>query len=391
MRKKNIQNKVIFIIFSIIFIIFCVSTKTSTQNIVLNAQSENIEEISTSAKSMCTIEGNSCRLLYSKNKDLKLPMASTTKIITAITALELNKDIDTKILIPDEAIGIEGTSMYIKKGEMFTIRELLYGLMLPSGNDCAVALSLITSSSQKKFVEEMQKIVEKVGAKNTHFSNPHGLDEDGHYTTSYDLSLITAYALKNKTFKEIVSTKNYKIPETENNDARYLKNKNKLLFTMPNCIGVKIGFTDNARRCLVSAAEQNGLMIITTVLNCGPMFEDCEKILNTALKDYKMTQILPPFNNFGSIPVTNGKQNLVKVYSQDEFSYPLKNDEIGKIKIVYNLPDFINAPIDKDNKIGEVQVFLNNRLLFSEKICTIESVDSIDANDKLHDIIDKWL
>ena len=192
--------------------------------------SSNIGKVSasnmTSAKGMAVLEMNSGRVLSSHNMHTKLKMASTTKIVTALTVIENCKDLDTPFKIDDKAVGVEGTSIYLKYGEVLSARELLYGLMLRSGNDASVALALHCAESVPKFAEMMNKTAQKCGANDSNFVNPHGLDADGHYTTAYDLALITTKALQNPIFKEIVSTKNIKISGGESG-TRYLVNKNR--------------------------------------------------------------------------------------------------------------------------------------------------------------------
>ena len=186
----------------------------------------NCQVPSVSAKAAVVIEAESGNIIYSKNHNQKLPMASTTKIMTAICAIEsINTNIP--ITISDKAVGIEGSSVYLKKNEVITVKELLYGLMLNSGNDAAVAIAVAVSGTPEDFAELMNKTAKNIGAQNTNFTNPSGLYEENHYTTAYDLALISAYAIKNPLFREIVSTKEQKI--SNNPGIRYLKNHNKLL------------------------------------------------------------------------------------------------------------------------------------------------------------------
>lgn len=345
-----------------------------------------------SAKSMCLIEGNSGRLIYEKNKDLQLAMASTTKIITAITVIENYKgDFDTRLLIPEQAIGIEGTSIYLKSGEKLSIRELLYGLMLPSGNDCSVALAILTSGSLDEFVELMNITAEKVGAKNSHFANPHGLDAEGHYTSAYDLALLSAYAMKNPLFCELSKCKNYEVPPTEVNATRYLRNKNKLLFMNDKCVGIKIGFTDDAGRCLVSALEDEGKLLICVVLNCGPMFEECDFLLNKANKEYTMVNIMKSKKYVTSLSVLYGDKNYTRIYNNSELSYPMTDYEQNNLRIEKIVPNQIEAPIELNQIVGKIQVFIDNDLIFESELCSIDCVERINNFDKLTDILDKWI
>lgn len=235
----------------------------------------------TSARGMCTLSGDG-RVLFCKDCDRQLPCASTTKILTAITAIENCGHLDIPIEIDPKSVGVEGTSIYLQKGEKLTIRELLYGLMLRSGNDAATAIALhVGKCAGKNFVELMNETAIKAGAVNSNFKNPHGLDQEGHYTTAKDLALISAYAMKNKTFCEIVSTKQTKISGMAY--PRVIKNKNRLLNGMENCVGIKTGFTKKAGRCYVGAIREDDLTVICCVLNCGPMFEEAAELMDDGM------------------------------------------------------------------------------------------------------------
>ena len=236
--------------------------------------------VSTSARGMCTIDGNG-NVLYEKNSHAKLACASTTKILTAITVLDNCDDLDTPFEVHPKSLGIEGTSIYLQKGEKLTVRELLYGMMLRSGNDASMALALRVSDSKQAFAERMNETARKAGAMNSSFKNPHGLDEPDHYTTAYDLALITAYAMKNETFAQIVATKSIKISGTEY--PRVINNKNRLLNGLKDCVGVKTGFTKKAGRCYVGAVKKNDQVVICVVLNCGPMFEESAELMESGM------------------------------------------------------------------------------------------------------------
>ena len=347
-------------------------------------------ETPSSAKSMAVIEGNSRRLLYSKNCDEKLAMASTTKIATALTVLNNCEDINKEVAVSDLAVGIEGTSMYLRKGETLSIKDLLYGMMLPSGNDASMALAIAIGGTKDKFIDLMNEEAKKAGAFNTNFMNPHGLDEKGHYTTAHDLALITAKAMENETFREIVNTKSVKIKGSEANSYRFLRSKNKLFNMNEYCTGVKTGFTDNAGRCFVGCAEKDGMRVISVVLNCGPMFEECNTLINKAFDEYKINCLLEPYKYQKKIPVKNGKQEDVKVFTRNGFSYPLKLSELSKVEIIYEVPNYVEAPIKKEAEIGELKIYFDNCLLFSEKIYTMEDVKEIGLLQNIKDIVAKW-
>ena len=222
------------------------------------------------AKAACVMELNSRRILYEENGTVELPIASTTKIATAVAVLENCEDLTQEIIIPPQAVGIEGSSAYLACGQSISIKDLLYGLMLRSGNDCAVALALHCSKSEDAFAVQMNKVARKAGALFTHFCNPHGLPNPKHYSTARDMSFITCYAMHNTVFREIVATKYY--------ENQAWKNKNKMLFEYDGAIGVKTGYTMEAGRCLVSAAERNEMVLVSTVLNSPAMYEFSSKL-----------------------------------------------------------------------------------------------------------------
>ena len=344
----------------------------------------------TSAKSMVVIETKNNKILYSKNENAKLPMASTTKIATAITVIDNCKNLDEIVKVPKQATLMEGSSIYLKEGEELTVRELLYGLMLQSGNDSAVALALHVSGSIDDFCDLMNNTAKKCGANDTNFKNPHGLDNPEHYTTAYDLAKITSFALKNDDFRDIVSCKKYLTKERENTTKRVLINKNKLLNSLEGCIGVKTGYTSKAGRCLVSACLRDNLETVCVVLNCGPMFEESAALLNLANNEYEYRDVLCDYNYVTSVPVENGVLNEVKIYSKKSFSIVVKKDKANSIRVEYDYPNILKAPIVKEQVVGTVRVFYENNLVFEENLFTIEPVDSIIINSKLKDILERW-
>lgn len=346
-------------------------------------------EVNSCALAMVVLEGNTNTVLYSKNANQELAMASTTKIVTAIIAIENCKDLDEKFLVSEKAIGIEGTSIYLKSGERLSMRELLYGLILASGNDCAVAIAEYFEG-EEHFVEMMNNLAESLGLEHTHFANPHGLDAEGHYTSAYDLAVLTSYALKNPTFKEIVSTERMVIEKNDLYQARYLKHKNRLLFTDKNCIGVKTGFTDNAGRCLVHAHEENGMQLISVVLNCGPMFEECDRLTKLAMDNYTMKEFVKPYNFVSNIEIADSEKSEIGVITVKGFSKPILNTEEDLYEVKYIMPDRLVAPISLNQGVGTVQVLYNNEVIFESELITIEGAKNNDMKYLFDTIIDKW-
>ena len=374
MKKNNVLSLIIILI-----AIFVSSFKISVM----------AKETNSIAKGMVVIEGNSGDVLYSKNENLELPMASTTKIVTAIVAIENSSDLDEKFLVSENAIGIEGTSIYLKSGEKLSLRELLYGLILASGNDCAIAIAEHIAGLDN-FVVLMNEFASNLGLKHTNFKNPHGLDEDGHYTSAYDLSIMTAYALKNPIFREIVSTERMVIEKNDLYQARYLKHKNRLLFTDENCIGVKTGFTDNAGRCLVNAHEENGLQIISVVLNCQPMFEECDRLTKLAMSEYMMKEFILPYNFVSNVEIDKSSKTEVGIITIAGFKKPILKSEENEYEVKYILPDRLVAPIELNQGVGSVQVLYKGDVIYQGELITIEDAQNNDMKYLFDNIIDKW-
>lgn len=319
------------------------------------------------SQSECSIELNSLRFLNERNKDLKLPMASTTKILTALTVIE-NFDLNKVITVNKKCTNIEGSSIYLKEGERLTVKELLYGLMLRSGNDCAecLASSIIP---REKFINLMNETAKNCGAKNSNFVNPHGLHADNHYTTAYDLALITAKAMKNPIFKEIVSTKKINISNEKENYDRVLINKNKLLSFYEGANGVKTGYTKKAGRCLVSSATKNNMTIITVVLNSPQMWERSTELLDYSFNEYNLVKVLDA-NDYKDKIFKDSKGNPFLIDIKKDFIYPIKDSELSDITVKINGKDFDNF-IKKPQKSGVFEIYLKNKLIFSQNIFII--------------------
>ena len=305
------------------------------------------------AKAECVLELNSRRILYAAHADVRLPMASTTKILTAATVLNECKDLKEEITVPPEAAGVEGSSVYLKSGDVYTVEDLLYGLMLRSGNDCATALALRFGGSIGNFSAKMNATAQQAGALESNFENPHGLPCADHYTTARDLGYIASYALQNPVFRQIVSTKYY--------EPRHWQNKNKMLSLYKGGIGVKTGYTKQAGRCLVSAAEREGMTLVCTVLSCPTTYERSMKLLDDAFAAYNYVSLVKADEVF---ELSDGK-TTVQAVPQREFSYPLLKEEEELVEICAK-------PVGEGIKgrksgeiIGELQIYLAKRLLFS--------------------------
>lgn len=314
-----------------------------------------------SAQSYIVIDSDSGRIIGSSNPTEKLPIASTTKIMTSILAIENTDDVEKKIEVPAACTGIEGSSIYLKPKQMVSIKDLLYGTMLRSGNDAAETLAAYAGrGNEGGFVAMMNEKAEELGAYNSNFVNPHGLSDENHYSTAYDLALISRYAMKNDLFKKISAAEKY-MAESMNT---VFYNKNKVVHQYEYGNGIKIGYTKAAGRCLVASAEREGTEIIVVVLNDNSWFQDSYKIFDWAFENYKSYQITEAGQFAGR--TADGKP----VFISDSFSYLLTEDEKDKIRFESK----ITAPhiLNKDNKAvcGVYSIYLNNELIYTGGLVT---------------------
>ncbi len=324
-----------------------------------------------SAQSCIVIEATSGRVLYEKNPDSRMPMASTTKIMTALVALE-ECDLDTKVTISKTAAGVEGSSMYLESGEILTMKELLYGLMLSSGNDAAVAIAEQLGGIDA-FVDKMNQKAEAIGAKNTHFKNPNGLPDDEHFSTALDMAIITAEAMKNPAFAEIVSTKSYRIEGEGKAYPRQLTNHNKLLRMYEGCIGVKTGFTKAAGRCLVSAARRETMTLLCVTLNAPDDWNDHMTLYNRLFDEYAMSAELLPDTSLGELSVTGSDRLLLPFGAREAFSYPLKKGEVLSLEL--SPLEKLSAPVHMGADCGTAQVKLGDKVIKTLSLVTLANAD----------------
>ncbi len=315
-----------------------------------------------SAHSAVVIDSLTGDVIYEKNAYERRRMASTTKIMTAICALE-NGNPDDMVKVHPSAVGVEGSSMYLGHGEVISLRDLTYGLMLASGNDAAVAIAMHISGSIEAFADLMNTTAAKIGAKDTSFKNPNGLDADGHYTTAYDLAKITRYGMTIPAFAEIVSTKNVKIPWQGKDYPRQLKNHNKLLNMYEGCDGVKTGFTKKSGRCLVSSATKEGYQVIAVTLNAPDDWNDHISMLNYAFENYENRQLLKENDYLATIPIVNGVTDTVEIIAENDFSVPAKNGTVPEVEMRYTLPETLTAPVGFGQEVGKVDFFYKGNLI----------------------------
>lgn len=303
-----------------------------------------------SAKAAALYEPRTESFLYLKNGNERLGMASTTKIMTAHIALE-SLEPDEVIEVDSRAIGIEGSSIYLEHGERIRAIDLIYAVLLQSANDAAAAIAYRISGSIEAFSALMNEKACALGLTDTNFTNPHGLDDKNHYTTAHDLAIISANALKNDTFKEISST--YKKEITTSYRTRILVNHNKMLKNYDGCIGVKTGFTKKCGRCLVSAAERDGLTMISVTIDAPNDWSDHEKLLDYGYSQLELKTLASPGEFSYELPVINGICDKITVTNKDSVKHILAKD--GKeIEINVKLSRYVAAPVEAGERLGEV-------------------------------------
>ena len=321
--------------------------------------SGGIDKSEISAKSAILIEASSGQCIWEKNSNQKLPMASTTKIMTAIVALD-SGDIKRKVTVSPLAVGVEGSSVYLYEGEQLTLEQLLYAMLLSSANDAAAAIAIEVGGSLENFARLMNKKAESLGLSNTSFENPHGLDGENHYTTASDLAIIARYAMQNPTFREIVATYKTTIPLGGDEGVRLLVNHNKLLKNYEGTIGIKTGFTKKSGRCLVSAAVTDGVEYICVTLNAPNDWSDHKKLFDYASSLYTKEVLCTPESVEYSLPVSNGTCDSVTVKNKEGHSLILPKNH-GEISCIINLPRFVLAEVKTGDILGEAVFYMDGK------------------------------
>ena len=326
------------------------------------------------ARAACVLEQTSRRVLFEQNAHERLPMASCTKIMTALVALEHGKLTDT-VKVSARAAGVEGSSIYLKQGEELTLEDLLYGLMLASGNDASIAIAEHIGGSVDGFLAMMNERAREIGALDTHFATPNGLDTEGHYTTAYDLALIAACAMDNSDFCRIVGTQNRSMPYDGVANGRVVRNKNKLLRTYEGANGVKTGYTGDAGRCFVGAARREGMQLIGVVLRCGPMFEETAALLDNAFAEYDMLPVTVADQAFGRVATDEGVESTVDYGAAREVLLPLTKEEQERIVLQLALWEPAATPITAGQAVGEARALLDGKTLSQFPLVALGDVE----------------
>lgn len=368
--------------------------KDFIDSISVETSSNNISSLNLNSRSCIVLDRLTKTILYGKNQYNKVKMASTTKIMTGILIIE-NCNLNETVQISKKAANTGGSRLGLKTGDKITIKDLLYGLLLCSGNDAAVALAEASAGSIQGFSNLMNQKAEELGLSNTHFESPHGLDSEGHYTTAYELALLSDYALKNDIFLNIVGTKNHTI--TINGYPKNLSNTNELLGNLNGVYGVKTGFTNGANRCLVTACKRDSMDIICVVLGADTKkfrTTDSIKLIEYTFKNYEYINIDDEINkkfinwknenqNYFNI-IKGCSSNLQIGYTISESPFiPIKKDDIESLKISIQINKNITAPIYENDIIGNIEVSSNSGYILHCNIVANNNINKKDIFDYL--------
>lgn len=324
-----------------------------------------------SAYEACVINGVTGDIIYEKNAHERHSMASTTKIMTAIIALE-NSNLDDVVTVSNDAAIQEGSSAYIEPGDQIYMRDMILGLMLNSGNDAAYSIAEYISGSKEAFADLMNKYAwDKIGAVDTQFINPSGLDGEGHYSTAYDLALIMRYALRNQDFRNIIATRTMIARPLNRDGELYFSNHNKLLDTYDGCIGGKTGYTQKTGRTLVSAAERDGMLFIAATIDDSDDWESHRELL-----DYAFDNCYPKkaITKNSVIKKASVDGTSYKFLYADDFIVPIQKDKRVELKIVNNISNNLPRPINAGEKVGWADIYIGNTKIGSVDIISEDEI-----------------
>lgn len=357
--------KRIWIVFITVLCLCAVSLSVSADSVTSSADGEDVIA-HCSAQAYVLLDAQTGDVLGGQNTDVRLPMASTTKMMTALVALKYG-NLDDVVTVSEEAVGVEGSSIYLYAGEKLTLSELLYGVLLESANDASVAVALHVGESVEKFVGLMNREAEEMGLKNTRFQNPHGLHHDEHYSTAYDMAKIIEAGLHNEEFVRMISTRNHKIAGTRDGD-RYLSNHNRMLGSYDGYIGGKTGYTKTAGRCLVSAASRGGATLIAVTLNDPDDWSDHRALLDFGFSQFDTYVLAEPNTIHYELPVVGGVVGQTVLTNRDSVAVTLRSDK--DIERVVEASGFLYAPVigNDSPQIGEGQNGVVVRPIYGEAV-----------------------
>lgn len=366
------------------------SEKADTED----SNTQDIKTLSLNARAAALVDASNGRVLYEKDGYEELPMASTTKIMTCIIALE-NANPDDVVTISKYASTMPDVQLNVIAGEKYYLKDLLYSLMLESHNDVAVAVAEHVGGSVECFAMMMNAKAKELGCEHTNFVTPNGLDADGHYTTAVDLSRIASYAIQNKQFVEIINTPSWQFSEINKGRSFSVSNKDRFLTLYDGAIGIKTGFTGKAGYCFVGAVQRDGKTFVSTVLGSGwpphktYKWSDTTSLMNYGVKNYELKQVFYSDKKFDPVIVVKGKEKYTDLYYEGDISLLIRDGE--KVRIDYSLPNLLKAPVICDTEVGTAKYYIGDTLIGEFPILTRNNVDKIDLTYCIKKISHIWL
>ena len=387
-EKRNLFNKIIAISLMLIIFFYTLSFKNFSNANLEDNEKVNLDEIQKTIETSANLnkdsssnepkldsrialvyDRNSGNVLYEKNGHKTTPMASTTKIMTAIVAIE-RCNMDEIVDVSAAAANQEGSAAYISEGNQYYMKDLLYGLMLNSGNDASVAIAEHVAGSEESFAELMNEKAEELGLGNTHFMNPSGLDNPEHYTTVYNLALIARYAMTLPQFREIVATQTAQAQALNSDEILYFSNHNKMLSLYEGANGIKTGFTKSTGRCLVSSAQRDGMEFIAVTLNDPNDWNDHAEMLDYAFSEHYPKKLIEQGD---TVKVTNIDGKDYSMVAASDFTIPFKEHQKTQVEVISHISNDLQAPINRGEKVGCLEIVCDG--------VSVGEVDIISEND----------
>lgn len=366
------MRKIICIIMAVVAVALCPIT----------AAAQPYSDLSISAQAYVLYCADNGKIISSKNENKKMKPASTTKLMTSLLALEEASSLNKKVKFTDDMIA-EGSSMYLKIGDVVTLKDLAAGMMMASGNDAANAAALSISGSFEKFAEKMNRRAEQIGMKNTHFVTPSGLDDDNHYSTAIDMAILMSYALENEEFAKLTSQKSATVEflEPQSKVTTY-SNHNRLLSLYEYCIGGKTGYTMSAGRCLVSAAKKDGLTLVCVTFNDRNDWNDHIALYNYGFDEYSMYSS-DDSDFFADIPCVGGEKDMVSVTGEKPVSIVVEASEIDSVKRQVYIDSFLYAPICRGEEVGKIRYLKDGKLIAENSIVAVDNINALKENKNI--------
>lgn len=356
-----------------IFFVCIFFTLQNCENIVAEENQNDLSNIS--AKSCIVICADNGKIIYEKNANSKMSIASTTKIMTALLTLEKAQAEDFDVTITDKMVPVEGSSMCLKVGNILSLSSLAKGMLTVSGNDAANSAAIAIAGSVELFSDMMNEKAKQIGMKDTHFVTPSGLDDENHYSTAYDMALLGAYAMENEDFYNIASSKKSDVLFKDTNETVPYYNENRMLSRYPGCVGIKTGFTKTAGRCLVSCAQRDKLRLVAVTLNAPDDWNDHEKLLNYGF--LKMKAVFLEEKENITVDLVGGNEDKLNVTTKSPLKVIVERENADKISKTINLPNFVYAPVKEGQVVGKIEYYVGRKKVGENELIAKNEVKSI--------------